>query len=308
MNLETLDWDDEILGCMGIPKSMLPAIKASSEVYGTAVGDLDGHPDRRRPRRPAGGPVRPDVLRRRRGEEHLRHRLLHAPQHGHQGRAVEERPADDARLQDRRPARGLRARGLDRDHRRARPVAARQPRADHVVGRGRGAGRDRRGQRRRLLRAGVLRPVRAVLEERRPWRHRRPHPLRQQGPHRTGHARGDRLADPRGARRDERRLRRRADGPQGRRRHGLQRAAHAVPVRRPRRAGHPAEGRRDDGPRGGLRGRPGGRLLERPWRTSAQNWAKDKEWTPKMDAGPARQGVRASGRRPSPGPSTGSRH
>jgi glycerol kinase len=44
MNLETLDWDDEILGVMGIPKSMLPAIKASSAVYGTGVGDLQGIP------------------------------------------------------------------------------------------------------------------------------------------------------------------------------------------------------------------------------------------------------------------------
>jgi len=44
MNLETLDWDPEILKLMGIPRSMLPAIKASSEVYGTAVGDLAGIP------------------------------------------------------------------------------------------------------------------------------------------------------------------------------------------------------------------------------------------------------------------------
>ena len=44
MNLETLDWDDEILGIMGVPKSMLPEIKASSEVYGTCVGDLAGVP------------------------------------------------------------------------------------------------------------------------------------------------------------------------------------------------------------------------------------------------------------------------
>jgi glycerol kinase len=44
MNLETLDWDDEILGIMGVPKSMLPEIKASSEVYGKCVGDLDGVP------------------------------------------------------------------------------------------------------------------------------------------------------------------------------------------------------------------------------------------------------------------------
>jgi glycerol kinase len=44
MNLQTLEWDDEILKLMGIPRSMLPTIKASSEVYGTAVGDLAGIP------------------------------------------------------------------------------------------------------------------------------------------------------------------------------------------------------------------------------------------------------------------------
>ena len=44
MNLETLDWDDEILSIMGIPKAMLPAIKSSSEVYGTASGALGGIP------------------------------------------------------------------------------------------------------------------------------------------------------------------------------------------------------------------------------------------------------------------------
>src|SRR5680860_382908 len=36
MDLETLQWDDEILGIFGVPKSMLPEIKSSSEVYGTA--------------------------------------------------------------------------------------------------------------------------------------------------------------------------------------------------------------------------------------------------------------------------------
>ncbi|MGC8633095.1 MAG: glycerol kinase GlpK [Candidatus Limnocylindrales bacterium] len=44
MNLETLDWDPEILQLMGIPRSMLPTIKASSEVYGHAKGDLAGVP------------------------------------------------------------------------------------------------------------------------------------------------------------------------------------------------------------------------------------------------------------------------
>jgi glycerol kinase len=42
MSLETLDWDDEILGILGVPRAMLPEIKASSEVYGEAKGDLEG--------------------------------------------------------------------------------------------------------------------------------------------------------------------------------------------------------------------------------------------------------------------------
>jgi glycerol kinase len=44
MNLETLDWDDEILGIMGVPRAMLPQIKPSSEVYGEAKGALAGIP------------------------------------------------------------------------------------------------------------------------------------------------------------------------------------------------------------------------------------------------------------------------
>ena len=44
MNLATLDWDDEILGIMGVPRSMLPKIVASSAVYGTAKGALAGIP------------------------------------------------------------------------------------------------------------------------------------------------------------------------------------------------------------------------------------------------------------------------
>jgi glycerol kinase len=44
MNLETLDWDPEILSIMGIPRSMLPQIRPSSEIYGKCVGDLAGIP------------------------------------------------------------------------------------------------------------------------------------------------------------------------------------------------------------------------------------------------------------------------
>jgi glycerol kinase len=44
MNLETLDWDDEILKIMGIPKAMLPRVRPSAEVYGKAIGSLNGVP------------------------------------------------------------------------------------------------------------------------------------------------------------------------------------------------------------------------------------------------------------------------
>jgi glycerol kinase len=42
MNLETLDWDDEILGILGVPRAMLPEIRASSETYGEARNGLAG--------------------------------------------------------------------------------------------------------------------------------------------------------------------------------------------------------------------------------------------------------------------------
>jgi glycerol kinase len=44
MNLETLDWDEEILGILDVPRSMLPEIRASSEVYGEARDGLAGIP------------------------------------------------------------------------------------------------------------------------------------------------------------------------------------------------------------------------------------------------------------------------
>jgi len=44
MDLKTLDWDEEILGILGIPRAMLPEIRSSSEVYGTAKGVLGGIP------------------------------------------------------------------------------------------------------------------------------------------------------------------------------------------------------------------------------------------------------------------------
>jgi glycerol kinase len=44
MDLRTLDWDPEMLSVMGVPRQMLPGVRASSQVYGEAVGELAGVP------------------------------------------------------------------------------------------------------------------------------------------------------------------------------------------------------------------------------------------------------------------------
>ena len=44
MNLHTLNWDDELLQLLDIPRSMLPEIRSSSEEYGKAKIILEGVP------------------------------------------------------------------------------------------------------------------------------------------------------------------------------------------------------------------------------------------------------------------------
>jgi glycerol kinase len=44
MDLKTLNWDEGILKILNIPRSMMPEIRSSSEVYGQAKGALDGVP------------------------------------------------------------------------------------------------------------------------------------------------------------------------------------------------------------------------------------------------------------------------
>ncbi|MFQ3662936.1 MAG: glycerol kinase GlpK [Chloroflexaceae bacterium] len=44
MDLATLDWDEEILGLLGIPRAMLPQIMPSSTIYGYATDPLEGVP------------------------------------------------------------------------------------------------------------------------------------------------------------------------------------------------------------------------------------------------------------------------
>jgi glycerol kinase len=44
MDLNRLEWDEEILKMLNIPKVMLPEIRSSSEIYGSAKGALEGVP------------------------------------------------------------------------------------------------------------------------------------------------------------------------------------------------------------------------------------------------------------------------
>ena len=44
MNLETLQWDADILAAMDVPAAVLPEIRSSAEVYGHAVGAMAGVP------------------------------------------------------------------------------------------------------------------------------------------------------------------------------------------------------------------------------------------------------------------------
>ena len=42
-NINTLEWDDELLSMLGIPRSMMPAVKSSSEVYGYTKTTIFAH-------------------------------------------------------------------------------------------------------------------------------------------------------------------------------------------------------------------------------------------------------------------------
>ena len=163
-----------------------------------------GRSDRRHSRRSAGGPGGPGLLPAGRGQEHLRHRLLHADEHRRDALSVEARTAHDGRLSVRRGEAGLRAGRVDRHRRRARAMAARQSRPDReeqpISRRWRGAFPTTAASRScRLSPASTRRtgmPRRARPD-------RRPDALRQQGAHRPRGAGGDGLPDPRGARRHD---------------------------------------------------------------------------------------------------------
>ena len=148
-NYTTLDWDPEILGLLGIPRQMLPAVKASSEVYGRGVGDL------------VDVPIAGDL-----GDQQA---ALFGQTCFSAGEAkntygtgcfmllntgTKAVPSKNGLLTTLGYKIGDQPavycpRGLHRDHGRPRPVAPRQPRHDREVARHRGARRDGRRQRRR---------------------------------------------------------------------------------------------------------------------------------------------------------------
>ena len=167
MGLESLAWEPELLDADRRPGG--DAAGDPLVVRGLRRGGRGPRrrPDRGRPRRPAGGAVRPGLLRGRPDQVHLRHRLLHAHAHRRSARPLAARADHDGRRPPRRRARDVRARGLGGGRRRAHRLAARQPRDHRRRRRGRGARPFRARQRRRRVRAGLLRPVRAALAERR---------------------------------------------------------------------------------------------------------------------------------------------
>ena len=121
-------------------------------------GALAGRAGRRRARRPAGGAVRADLLRARRGQVHLRHRQLPAPQHRRAAGAVGQRAAHHRRL----PASATSPPTYALEGSIAVTGALVQwfrdnLGADRHGARDRDAGAHRRGQRRLLLRARLLR-------------------------------------------------------------------------------------------------------------------------------------------------------
>ena len=128
------DWDDELLAQLGVPRAMLPGSaprRARSTARPTRRVLRRADPDRRRRRRPAGGDLRPGLLRARHGEEHLRHRLLHAASTP----ATTAVPSQNGLLTTialaaRRQGR-LRARRSRLHRRRGRAVAARRAARDH---------------------------------------------------------------------------------------------------------------------------------------------------------------------------------
>ena len=309
MNLETLDWDEELLGFFGIPRSMLPTIVPCSDPEGFGVIRVKG---------PLGGDVpltgvlgdqqaatvgqvcfavgeakntygTGNFMLLNTGEELVRSKagLLTTVAYQFAGQkpvyALEGSIAvTGSAVQWLRDQLGIISGASQTES----------------------AGPPGRRQRRRLLRAGLLRPVRAVLALRRPRRDRRAVALQHQRPPGAGHPGGDLLPEPRRRRGDGQGLRRRPRRAQGRRRRHRQQAVHAAAGRHPGRPGEQAGRRRDHRPRRRVRRRPRGRLLEGHRRAAGQ-LERGRALDARSGTTPSARRATPAGRRPSSAPSTG---
>ena len=101
-NLHTLQWDDELLKLLDIPRSLLPEVVASSGICAMTEGHTRWHSNRRNCGRPAGGALWTDVHRAGNGEVYLRHRLFHAAQYRGQAGAIQTQIAHDRCMGSRR--------------------------------------------------------------------------------------------------------------------------------------------------------------------------------------------------------------
>ncbi len=156
LDLTTGEWSDELCALFGVPRDALPELVPNwGEIATTDPASFCGLelPIAGPGRRPAVRAVRADLLRRRRRQVHLRHRLVHPHQHRHDAPAVRRRAPVDRRLALPGRRADLRPRGRDLRDRCRGPVAARRP-ADRRLGRG---DRGHRGDR-RLVRGRRLRP------------------------------------------------------------------------------------------------------------------------------------------------------
>ena len=140
VNLETLDWDDELLALFGVPRSVLPRIVSSSGVLAHGATLRRRRAGDRNRRRPAGGALRAGVLHARPREGDLWHRQLRARERGDGAAGAGGRRARDGRVAARRRGSRLRARGIGVRRRCGGAVAARRARGRRGRSRDRGDG------------------------------------------------------------------------------------------------------------------------------------------------------------------------
>ena len=283
MDLESLSWDEDIAKTIGVPMSMLPEIRASSEVYGeVATGNLTGVSiagDLGDQQAATFGQACFDAGEAKNTYGTGNFMLLNT---GNEAVQSKSGLLTTVVLQDRRRGGGVRARGVDRDHRGARAVAARQPPHDqgrpeveelaksvddngglYIVPAFSGLFAPYWKSNARGVFAGLTRYVnaghiaRATLEA---------------TAFQTREVMDAMDADSGVT----------LERAQGRRRHGRQRPADAVPGGHPRGAGDPAGRGRDDRAGRLVCGRAGGRVLGHTQEVR-ENWAEDKRWEPKMD-------------------------